>query len=112
MPKLRDRRTGGYAWPGAVIALLICALTVSLATRFCVPVSSDAHISKSVERRSVDPKPQHINRAAIRWVASVTTVAPLDPVTLYSHAAAAEHPLPSHVFDQSLYNRPPPELFL
>jgi hypothetical protein len=111
MPKLRDHRTGGYALPRAVIALLIFALTVSLATRFCVQATSQAHVSKLVERRSIDPKP--LNRAAIRWVASVATVAPLAPITLYSRAAAVEHPLPSHVFDESLYNRPPPlELFL
>jgi len=113
MADLRDRKTGGYAWPGAIIALLICALTVSLATRFCSQVPAQVHTSKSVERRSVEPKRQHLNRDAMRWVASVATSAFLEPVTLYSRVAPAETPLPSHVFDESLYNRPPPsELFL
>jgi hypothetical protein len=91
-----------------LIPLVICSLTISLATRFCVHISSQAHTSKSVERRSVEPKRQHLNKDAIRWVASATPSTFFRPATLDLRVAPAQTPLPSHIADESLYNRPPP----
>lgn len=93
---------------GAVVALLICSLTLSLATRFCFRATSQVHTSKSIERRSVEPKRQHLSRDASRWVASVAPSTLLRPVTLYARVVPPETPLPNHIFGESLYNRPPP----
>jgi hypothetical protein len=108
MVNVRDRRSRIHSGLGIVIALLICCLTLSLATRFCSPITSQAHLTKSIERRSIDPKRQHVDRDTSRWVASVATVTCREPVMLYLPAVPAETPLPHQVFDESLYNRPPP----
>ncbi|HYA24504.1 MAG TPA: hypothetical protein VEF05_10110 [Terriglobales bacterium] len=108
MTKVRDRSRSIYGGLGAVIALLICSLTLSLATRFCFQVTSQAHTSKSVERRSVEPKRQRLNRDAARWAASVAPSTFLSPDALYARVAPAETPRPNHIIDESLYNRPPP----
>jgi hypothetical protein len=108
MVNVRDRRSRIYSGLGAVIALVICSLTLSLATRFCIQATSEVHVSKAVERRSIEPKRQHLNRDASRWVVSAANANFLEPVVLYVRAVPAESPLPNHVFDESLYNRPPP----
>jgi hypothetical protein len=108
MVNVRGRRSRIHSGLGIVIALLICCLSLSLATRFCSPITAQSHLAKSIERRSIDPKRQHVDRDTSRWVASLATITSLEPVMLYLPAVPAETPLPHQVFDESLYNRPPP----
>ena len=92
-------------WRGFIIVLAICGLTVSLATRtfrlkipHCVSVTSgDAQAMR-----------QHMDRDAARWVPPVPLFTSLQAPTFYPHAVPAGPPLASVLFDQSLYNRPPP----
>jgi len=51
---------------------------------------------------------QHMDRDAVHWVAPVPSLRFLLPVTYYPKFAPAGPPLPAALFDQSLYNRPPP----
>jgi len=108
MGNVRNHGNRTYSGLAAVVTLLICSLTLSLATRFCFQVTSQVHTGKSIERRSVEPKRQHCNRDASRWATSVTPSTFLRQVTLYAPMEPAEIPLPNHAFDKSLYNRPPP----
>ena len=112
MPKLRHRWSWRRRWRQAVIPLVICSLTISLATRFCVQVTSSVHVSKTIERRSVEPKRQHLNRDAMQWATPVAISTFLTPVTLYTRVAPAGTAIPSHTLDESLYNRPPPSEFI
>lgn len=104
----RDDRSRIHGGLGIVIAVLICGLTLSLATRFCFQVTSQAHLAKSIERRSIEPKRQHLNRDSARWAAPVADATFLEPVILHLPAVPAQTRPANQVFDESLYNRPPP----
>jgi hypothetical protein len=108
MVSVRERRSRIHSGLGVVISLLICCLALSLATRFCIQVASQAHLTKSLERRSIEPKRQQLNRDVSRWALSVASATFLEPVMLDQPAVPADTPLLRQVFDQSLYNRPPP----
>src|SRR5579863_207392 len=108
MRSLRDCRVGQHRWQRALIVIAICSLTFSLATRFWVTHASSSHSVRTVERRSVEPKRQHLNRDAIRWVAPATDFSIIEPAPIEASLALDGPPLPKHVFSDSLYNRPPP----
>lgn len=95
-----------------VITVAICSLTVSLATRFYTPFSSSVHSVKAVERCSAQAARQHLDRDATHWNAPVATFTLLEPVKVLHCVVPTESFLPKHVFNESLYNRPPPEFFL
>ena len=97
-----------------LIVVAICSLTLSLATRFWAPYTSQSPIVKSVDRRPAEPQRQHLDRDAAQWTAPVASFSIIEPSTIEISLAPAEPLLPMHVFSESLYNRPPPssELFL
>jgi len=108
------RRVRNRGWHGAVIVIAICSLTVSVATRFWAPSAAPAHIAKSVDHRSVDPKRQHLNKDAARFAAPRVNFSIIAPAAIETRLAPAGPLLAKHVFSDSLYNRPPPssEFFL
>jgi hypothetical protein len=92
-----------------LIALVTCSLSISLATRFCAQASaSPVHAVKSVERRSVDPKRQHLNRDASLAAVPARTAAFGAATLAYVPLAQPDPLLPTPPSNQSLYNRPPP----
>jgi len=89
-----------------VIALAICGLTVSLATRtFRLKVQSGS----SVTSNSIEAKRQHLQRDAAEWTPPVMIQSPLSVPVSYSsiELPRLESPLVVPV-EESLYNRPPP----
>jgi hypothetical protein len=104
----RNRKIDGRGWRGALIVLAICSLTVSVATRFWASSTSQSQTVNSVAHRSVDPKRQHLNKDACRWVPSSATFSVFAPAEIETRLAPAGPLLPKHVFSDSLYNRPPP----
>jgi type II secretory pathway pseudopilin PulG len=95
-------------WHALLSVLVIAALSVSLATRFCR--SSDTvkvHVQANASNSSLR---QHMDRDATQWVAPVTRLIFLETVEFYPRFAPTGPPLPALLFDQSLYNRPPPSL--
>jgi hypothetical protein len=112
MQVLTRLKIDGQRWRFLVIAVATCALTISLATRFYTPFSSSVHSVKAVEHVSAQPTRQHLDRDATHWVAPVATFSLLEPVKVLRSVIPTESFLPNHVFDESLYNRPPPQLFL
>lgn len=103
-------RIVGLGWPGLLVALIICSLTFTLATRFCHEVASPHHVAKTLERRSVDTKRQNLNRDAIHWVPPLPHAALFEPVVLDSHVVSNDIQPARNFFEQSLYTRPPPSL--
>src|SRR5580692_6171805 len=95
-------------WKGVLIALAICSLTFSLATRFWVASNSPSHTTNSVDRRSVEPMRQHLDRDATRWVEATGSFTIVGPTVIETRPVPAGPLLPQHVFSDSLYNRPPP----
>jgi hypothetical protein len=105
---LKCRWVDRHGWPRVLILLVICSLTLSLATRFCVQTTSKLSTVKSVERRSVEPKRQHLHRDMSGLGGPVGVAAFWTPVMLYPPVAEIEPGVPSHPSYHSLYNRPPP----
>jgi hypothetical protein len=108
MHLLRHLKLGGSGWRNLLIAAAICSLTFSLATRFSIPTDSQAHTAKSVERRSVEPKRQHLDRDAAGWAAPIIAFENIEPADTEVSLASTEPIFPTHIFSSSLYNRPPP----
>lgn len=108
MGLLTHRPRGERRWQAVLIAIAIGSLTLSVATRFWAPLTSQSHIVKSVDRRTGEPKRQHLDRDAARWVAPSANFSILVPAVIESRLAPAGPILPKHVFGESLYNRPPP----
>jgi hypothetical protein len=98
----------------ALISLAICSLTVNLATRFWTSNSSQFATVKSVNSPTSEPLRQHLDRDATQWVAPTAPLRLVEPTETEVNLIVVG-PLPrTHVFLESLYNRPPPssEFFL
>jgi len=108
MRLLGHHRVGERRWYSVLIFLVVCSLTFSLATRFWVPSASQSHTAKSLERRSVDPKRQHLDKSSTQWVLADGDSRIIEPARIEICLAPAGPMLPKHVFSDSLYNRPPP----
>jgi hypothetical protein len=112
MLSLKDRSTGVRGWSCLLIAAVIGSLTFSLATRFWVPLPSQAHTVKSVQRRSLDPKRPHLDRDAAQWVEPVVSFSIVKPASLDPSVATEDPLFQSQVLNKSLYNRPPPSVII
>ncbi|MBV8052159.1 MAG: hypothetical protein JOZ80_13265 [Acidobacteriaceae bacterium] len=109
MSNLKYPSTSYSRRQGLLIGIVICSLTISLATRFCIASSaSPVHAVKSVERRSVDPKRQHVSRYAGLAANPARVAAPEPLVSLYVQVAHPDPVLPTAPANHSSYNRPPP----
>jgi hypothetical protein len=88
-----------------VCALLVCALTVSLATRTSAPRAIPGTAAQSEAPSAVR---QHLDADAAEWSPPVLAVAIAEIVSFYPRIAPAGPPIPALFFEESLYNRPPP----
>lgn len=103
-----NNRIRGHYWLCAFVAVVVCSLTLSLATRFCNHIAPSTHIAKALERRSVQPQRQHLNRDATRWVVSTADSAFFGLVTLDSRVVSAEILPTKDPFGEAFSIRPPP----
>lgn len=87
----------------------VCALTVSLATRF-VSFESASTPGVTTVHHHVSPAPsrQRLLGTATAWNAPLICDNALDSTTSYGRIAPAGPRIPSVLFEKSLYNRPPP----
>jgi hypothetical protein len=109
MHSLRQHRIGERRWQSVLIAVAICALTLSVATRFWTSSTSQSQSVKSIDRRLDEPKRQHLSKDATRWVEPTSDCGSIElPATIEARSTPADPLLPQHVFSDSLYNRPPP----
>lgn len=108
MPSSATRQTVNsqrLRWYALVVLLAICALTTSLATRTFRLHCSHTRIVNADSGRAIR---QHMDRDSVRLVAPVPVLTTLQAPTFYPHVAPAGPPVPGLFFDESLYNRPPP----
>lgn len=108
MQSLKNRGFDGRRWQSVVIVVAICSLTLSVATRFWTVRNDQSHVVRSIDRRSVEPKRQHLNKDATRWVTSSADLSVIEPIAIEVRSTSNDPLLPKHVFSDSLYNRPPP----
>lgn len=92
-------------WSLFVIFLAIFALTATLATRTSVPTDFHGTIAQSASTQATR---QHLDGDAIQWVAPTPVLTALQVPSFYPRFSPAGPPLPNLLFDESLYNRPPP----
>jgi hypothetical protein len=92
----------------AIVVIAVCALTVSVATRYCYAGSSAAHATTTVHKHSSPTARQRLSKDAATWVPPVFLPAILETTTFYPRVAPAGPPIPGLFFEKSLYNRPPP----
>jgi hypothetical protein len=114
---LKQRSMGARDCFGLLIVAVICSLTFNLATRYWVSAVSQVHathqvqVTKSLERRSLEPKRQHLDRDAAQWIAPIVSFSILKPASVSPRVASLSPRIQNHLLDESLYNRPPPSKF-
>jgi hypothetical protein len=91
-------------WRTLIVALALCGLTVSLATRFHVTF----HAGAGVASHSAEPMRQHLNGDAMQWGAPIPVFTLFEVPARYPNAAPPAPLLTGVVFDHKLFNRPPP----
>jgi hypothetical protein len=115
MPQLESQnqsRTRKF-WCLLTVALAVCSLTVSVATRYCWSDAASVSIEKSVHKHSsLETSRQRLTKVAASWLRPVIVSALLHGPTSYPRIAPAGPPGPGIFFETSLYNRPPPVHFL
>jgi hypothetical protein len=92
-------------WRVLIIALAICGLSVSLATRTFRPKVPQG---ATVTSNSAQPMRQHLNRDAMQWVAPIPVFSLLEAPSFLLPVTSRAPLLLSVFFDESLSNRPPP----
>src|SRR3984957_20778869 len=98
-----------HIWCAMVVLVAVCALTVSLATRYGGPWTASSHVVSSVHgHSSVDAKRQHLTKNAATWVPPLVCFDPLGSPDFHPRIAPAGPPVPGLRLEESLYNRPPP----
>ena len=90
---------------GFVIAFTIFVLIASLTTRTSVPTGLHGITAQSVSAQATR---QHLDGDAFQWVAPVPVLTALQAPSFYPRFSPGGPPLPNLLFDESLYNRPPP----
>jgi hypothetical protein len=111
---LKDRSMGARDCFGLLIIAVICSLTLNLATRYWVSAVSQIHtsnqvqVTKSLQRRSLEPKRQHLDRDAALWIAPIVSFSILKPASLGPRVASLDIRIQNHLLDENVYNQPPP----
>lgn len=95
-------------WCAVVVLVAVCALTVSVATRYCSLGSSLASTASVQKQSPPEPGRQRLLKSAPAWQPPVVSSALLWAPTFYARVVPARPTAPSVVFEEWLYNRPPP----
>ena len=96
-------------WCAVVILVAVCALTVSVATRYSVSrADSNSMVRTTHKHVSPDHGRQRLIKSAATWMPVVVCCAVLQAPTSYPRVAPAEPPARSLLIEENLYNRPPP----
>jgi hypothetical protein len=93
----------------AIVVIAVCALTVSVATRYCYAGSSSVHVRATLHKHSAPQTArQRLSKDAATWIPPVFFTAILQAAAFDPRVAPAGPPIPRLFFEESLYNRPPP----
>ena len=101
-------RPGRKRWCTAIVLIAVCALTVSVATRYGSAVASDAKVSVLQSQSSWEPGIQRLLNNAATWIPPVITYVLLQDPGYSPHVALSRPIFRSILLESDLYNRPPP----
>lgn len=95
----------------AIVLLAVCALTISVTTRYSIgsSVENTGPVAKSHDPWT--PGLQRLLDNAATWVPPFVETAIFHDPGSYSHFAPLATPLLIVLLERNLYNRPPPSLF-
>jgi hypothetical protein len=95
-------------WAAALILAAVCALTVSVTTRYGFSASATGPATSVQKHASAQPSRQRLLKNASTWIPPVVCTAILESPSSYPRLAPAAPPIPGLPFETQLYNRPPP----
>jgi hypothetical protein len=102
-----ERRRQG--WCAVVVLVAVFSLVVSVATRYSSRADLPLTTVKACQAHaSPEAKRQHLDKDADHWVAPVICLSLLQPRRSYPRIAPAGPAIAGPLFEESLFNRPPP----
>lgn len=107
-------RIPDLAYPGrkrlctAIVLVAICALTVSVATRYGSPVAPDTRLTALEKQSSWEPGLQRLLNNASTWIPPVVGAAIFYSPAYYREVQPPPPTVSSVLLERNLYNRPPP----
>jgi hypothetical protein len=107
---LRAGEHSSYSWRGVLVVLAICAVTISVATRYS-GLGSEVSNVKTVsvlKSQSQQFQRQRLLDNGLHWMAPASSSAFFQPPRASVHAVLAEFSAIHLVSESWLYNRPPP----
>src|SRR5579862_7995563 len=100
---------GRQRWCAAIVLLAVLSLIVSVATRFCASGNLRVTTAKTFKiHASPEAKRQPLAKDADHWIAPVICLSPWQSLSSYPQISPAGLPIPGSLFEESLYDRPPP----
>ena len=98
-------------WCSAIVLLAVCSLTVSVATRYSLSPTTVGSAAKTIQKlTSTQPRCQRLLKNAAVWIPPAVSSHVLQAPSSCPHATPVEPGLSNLVFEESLYNRPPPSI--
>jgi len=96
-------------WCAVLVVFAVCSLTISVATRYHSYPSACKNTDTAVQKHaSPEPKRQRLIKDASAWTPPVICPVVFQAPRSYPRVAPAGPPIPSLLFEENLYNRPPP----
>ena len=97
-------------WCTAIVLVAICALTVSVATRFGSPLASGRNTAVIENQSCWEPSLQHLLDNAATWIPPAVATAIFYHPNYHPHTTPSRPMVSSVVLEKNLYNRPPPSI--
>jgi hypothetical protein len=95
----------------AIVLLAVCALTISVTTRYTFSSNLTHKTGTIVQNdKSWTPGLQRLLDNAATWVPPFVASAIFHDPGFYPPVAAGDAPVPGVLLERNLYNRPPPSL--
>lgn len=92
-----------------MVLIVVCSITVSVATRYCVPgKATDSKVTTVRNHLDSEPIRQRLLNNAASWMPPVVGSAIFEDKRTFTRVIWIDPPAPRLLFDQSLSNRPPP----
>lgn len=113
LPMTNFQNSGHQRWCAALVSIAVCALAISVVTRYGGPCQSPVTSITSVRNHvSAEPGRQRLIKSVATWLPVVVCHAVLEAPSSYPPIAPVVPLLPGILLEQNLYNRPPPSDFL
>lgn len=94
----------------AIVLVAVCALTVSVATRYGSPLPSTGNSAVIKTQSSWQPTLQRLLDNAVTWIPPVVVTAVFHNPQYFPHIVPSPSMVSSEVLEKNLYNRPPPSV--